>query len=269
MQGNAIMSDQEDPPVAAAGKVGPATASRKRLDKISLILNWTATLLLLACLLLIFFYAPTERTMGNVQRILYFHVGVAWVSAIAYFIALLSGVMYLLRPAKKWDIISLASVEIGLAFTTMTIVAGSVWGRAAWNTWWIWSPRLTSITVMWLVYVAYFMLRGAIEDEEKRSRFAAVYVIAGFVTVIFTFLSIRFLRDIHPVVIGTASEAAEGGSEFESGLDSAKMGMTLLASTVVFSVLYAAWVVFRYRLQLTLDDVAALKARVIAQLQQR
>jgi heme exporter protein C len=269
MQGDAIVTGQEGISAATAGAPKSAAASRKRLDKISRILNWTAALLLLACLLMIFFYAPTERTMGNVQRILYFHVGAAWVSAIAFFVALLSGVMYLLRPAKKWDIISLASVEIGLAFTTMTIVAGSVWGRPAWNTWWIWSPRLTSITVMWLVYVAYFMLRGAIEDEDKRSRFAAVYVIVGFVTVIFTFLSIRILRDIHPVVIGTASEAAEGGSEFESGVESAKMGMTLLASTIVFSVLYAAWVVYRYRLQLTLDEVAALKARVVTRLQQR
>ena len=158
-------------------------------------------------------------------------------------------------------------MEVGLAFTTMTILSGSIWGRPAWNTWWIWSPRLTSITVMWLVYVAYFMLRGAIDDEERRARFAAVYVIFGFVTVIFTFLSIRILRDIHPVVIGTASEAAEGGSEFSSGVESARMGMTLLMSTITFSVLYAAWLIYRYRLQLLLDETAALKARVIMRLQ--
>ena len=165
-----------------------------RLDRAVGILNWAAAIMIVACLLMVFFFAPTELTMGNVQRILYFHVGSAWVSAVAFFVALVSGVLYLIRPAKKWDIISLASVEIGLAFTTMTIISGSIWGRPAWNTWWIWSPRLTSITVMWLVYVAYFMLRGAIEDDEKRARFAAVYVIFGFITVIFTFLSIRLDR---------------------------------------------------------------------------
>ena len=122
----------------------------------------------------------------------------------------------------------------------MTIVAGSVWGRPAWNTWWTWSPRLTSITVMWLVYVAYFMLRGAVEDEQKRARFAAVYVIAAFITVIMTYVSIRLLRDIHPVVFGDAVEGvqagAEGLQEF-SGVDSIRMVLTLNVSVVAFSLL--------------------------------
>ena len=145
----------------------------------------------------------------------------------------------------------------------MTIVSGSVWGRPAWNTWWIWSPRLTSITVLWLVYVAYFMLRGAIEDEEKRGRFAAVYVIAGFVTVIITFLSIRLLRDIHPVIIGANSEAAEGLQEF-SGIDSMKMVITLNISVLTFTVLYLAWLANRLRLQRMVDEAAELKALVMA-----
>lgn len=239
----------------------------RRLDRATTILNWLAAALVLITLGMIFFFAPTERTMGNVQRIFYFHVGSAWVSSIAFFAALLAGVLYLRKPSRTWDTVALASVEIGLAFTTMTIVSGSVWGRPAWNTWWIWSPRLTSITVMWLVYVAYFMLRGAIEDEERRGRFAAVYVIAGFVTVIITFLSIRFLRDIHPVIIGEASEAAEGLQEFEGGLESAKMGITLTMSTITFSVLYLAWLFNRLRLQRLLDEADSLKMRVMARLQ--
>jgi heme exporter protein C len=217
-------------------------------------------------LLTIFFYAPTEVTMGNVQRIFYYHVGSAWVAAVAFFIALLSGVAYLRNPARIWDTVAMASVEIGLVFTSMTIVAGSVWGRPAWNTWWIWSPRLTSITVLWLVYAAYFMLRGAIEDEERRARFAAVYVIAGFVTVIITYLSIRLLRDIHPVLIGEASEAAEGLQEF-SGIDSGKMVISLNISVLTFTALYVAWLANRLRLQRMIDEAAALKTRVMARLQ--
>lgn len=241
--------------------------STPRLNRITQILNWAALALLVVNLLMIFFYAPTESTMGNVQRIFYFHVGSAWVSSIAFFVALVAGILYLRRPSATLDTISLASVEIGLAFTTMTIVSGSVWGRPAWNTWWIWSPRLTSITVMWLVYVAYFMLRGAIEDKERRGRFAAVYVIAGFVTVIITFLSIRFLRDIHPVLIGEASAEAEGLQEFESGLESAKMGITVTVSTLTFTLLYAAWLFNRLRLQRMIDAVSALKMEVMARLQ--
>lgn len=241
--------------------------STQRLDRFTSIFNWAAATMFLVSLLMIFFYAPTERTMGHVQRIFYFHVGSAWVAAVAFFMALLGGVMYLRRPSRSWDTVSLASVEIGLTFTTMTIISGSVWARPAWNTWWIWSARLTSITVMWLVYVAYFMLRGAIEDEEKRSRFAAVYVIASFVTVIVTYLSIRFLRDIHPVLIGEPSEAAEGLQEFAGGLESAQMGITVTVATITFSLLYLAWLFNRMRLQRMLDEASSLKMHVMTRLQ--
>jgi heme exporter protein C len=201
--------------------------------------------------------------MGNVQRIFYFHVGAAWVAAVAFLVSLICGIAYLRNPAKIWDTIAVASVEIGLVFTSMTIVSGSVWGRPAWNTWWIWSPRLTSITVLWLVYVAYFMLRGAVEDEEKRGRFAAVYVIAAFVTVIITFFSIRLFRDIHPVLIGEASEAAEGLQEFV-GIDSAKMVISLNISVLTFTVLYLAWLANRLRLQRLVDKVTDLKSQFMA-----
>lgn len=241
--------------------------SQARLEKTSRILNWATAVMFLITLYMVFFFAPTERTMGHVQRIFYFHVGSAWVAAVAYFVALIAGVMYLRKPTRTLDTVSMASVEIGLAFTTMTIVSGSVWGRPAWNTWWLWSPRLTSITVMWLVYVAYFMLRGAIEDEERRGRFSAVYVIAGFVTVLITYLSIRFLRDIHPVLIGEASEAAEGLQEFAGGLESAQMGITVTVATIAFSVLYAAWLFNRLRLQRMEDEANTLKMRVMGHLQ--
>lgn len=241
--------------------------SQTRLEKTSRMLNWATALMFFVSMIMIFFFAPTERTMGNVQRIFYFHVGSAWVAAVAYFIALVGGIVYLRRPSRTWDTVALASVEIGLAFTTMTIVSGSVWGRPAWNTWWIWSPRLTSITVMWLVYVAYFMLRGAIEDEDRRGRFSAVYVIAGFVTVLITYLSIRFLRDIHPVLIGEASAEAEGLQEFAGGLESAQMGITVTVATIAFTVLYLAWLFNRLRLQRMMDEASELKMRVMTRLQ--
>jgi heme exporter protein C len=241
---------------------------RINLNRVVPILNVLAAVMIGISMVVVFFYAPVELTMGNVQRIFYFHVGSAWVASIAFFIALLSGIMYLRKPSRTWDTIAVGSVEIGLVFTTMTIVSGSVWGRPAWNTWWIWSPRLTSITVLWLVYVAYFMLRGAIEDEERRGRFAAVYVIAGFVTVIITFFSIRLLRDIHPVIIGESSEAAEGLQEF-GGIDSTKMVLTLNLSVLTFSVLYVTWLANRLRLQRMIDEAAKLKMRAISRLQQQ
>jgi heme exporter protein C len=241
------------------------------LNKSIPILNIAAGVMMVILLLMIFFFAPDERTMGNVQRIFYFHVGSAWVAAATFLVALVAGVLHLRRPSKTLDTISLASVEIGIIFTAMTIVSGSVWGRPAWNTWWIWSPRLTSITVMWLTYVAYLMLRGAVEDEERRGRFAAVYVIAAFVTVLLTYASVRLLRDIHPVVFGGTLESAqgteEGLQEIAPGLDSAKMGITLTVSTITFSLIYLSWLANRLRLQRMIDEAAVLKSRVITRLQ--
>jgi heme exporter protein C len=234
-------------------------------------LNISAGFMMLVLLLSIFFFAPNELTMGNVQRIFYFHVGSAWTAAATFLIALVAGILYLRRPSITLDTISLASVEIGIVFTTMVIVSGSVWGRPAWNTWWIWSPRLTSITVMWLVYVAYLMLRGAIEDEERRGRLAAVYVIAAFVTVILTYARVRLLRDIHPVVFGGTLESAQGADEglqeIAPGLDSAKMGITLTVSVITFTIIYLSALANRIKLQRMVDEAAALKSRVIARLQ--
>lgn len=241
-----------------------------RFDKVLTILNWTAVIAIVLTLVIVFFYAPTESTMGNVQRIFYFHVGSAWVGAIAFFVALFGGVMYLWKSERRWDTLSLASVEIGLVFLTMATVAGSVWGKPAWNTWWLWSPRLTLITIALLTYAAYFMLRGAIEDDDRRARFAAVYVIVAFVTIIMAYVSVRILRDIHPVVVGGMAESAQGaekGLQEFSGFDSAKMGMTLMASTTAYSILYVAWLMNRIRLQRLSDAVHDLKVQVTARLQ--
>lgn len=242
-----------------------------RLDRFIPILNWSAATMLVVTLLLVFFFAPNELTMGNVQRIFYFHFGTAMAASTAFGVGLVAGVMYLRRRTRIWDTIAVASVEIGLILISMTIASGSIWGRPAWNTWWLWSPRLTFITVLWLVYVAYFMLRGAIEDEEKRGRFSAVYVIAAFVTVIMTYGSIRVLRDIHPVVIGSALESAQGAEkglqDIAPGLDSTKMTITMLVSMTTFMLLYAAWLLNRIRLQSMMDEVNALKMRVMARLQ--
>jgi heme exporter protein C len=241
-----------------------------RLNRTIRILNIASLIALAIAMGMIFFYAPVERTMGNVQRIFYFHVGAAWVGSLAFLVALVSGALFLRRPAKKWDTMALASVEIGLVFLSIAIVSGSVWGKPAWNTWWLWSPRLTMVTIMWLAYAAYFMLRGAIDDEERRGRFAAVYVIISFVTVILTFASIRILRDIHPVVFGGVAESAQGaeqGLQEFSGVDSIKMVITLNVAVVAYTLIYAAWLANRIHLQRLMDETQMLKIRVATYLQ--
>ena len=244
-----------------------------RLNRWIPILNWLAVLGILITMLATFFYAPEESTMGNVQRIFYFHVGSAWVASVCFFVALLCGVLYLRKPNKTLDAIAVASVEIGLVLVTMTIVSGSVWGRPAWNTYWLWSPRLITITVLWLVYVAYFMLRGAVDNEERRGRYSAVYLIASFVPVIMVILAPRFLRDIHPIGFGEVSESAQGAEaglqDFAPGLESMRMGITVTIATVGFTLLYLAWLANRLRLQLIQDQVMGLRMRLMARLHDR
>jgi len=252
--------------------MNPATIVNPRLDRAIRIMTILAVVGMVITIGAIFLFAPVELNMGNVQRLFYFHVGSAWVGAMVFGVALVCGLLYLWRGQRVFDTVSVASVEVGLVFLSMAIVGGSFWGKPAWNTWWLWSPRLTLVTVAWLVYAAYFMLRGAIEDDHRRARYAAIYAIVSFVTIILTYVSIRIFRDIHPVVFGGTTEAAAGASEGLqdfNGLDSARMGITLLISVIGFTLLGSAWILMRIRLQNLIDYADSLKTRVATRLSAR
>ncbi len=146
------------------------------LDIISIIMLAIATWMVLI-------YAPMEAVMGNVQRVFYFHVAAGWVGMVSFLVAAIAGVIYLRSSRRIWDIVGFASVEIGIVFALINVVTGSIWARPIWNTWWTWDPRLTTATIMLLIYSAYLMLRSGIEDPNRRGRFGAVYAIIGFLSV--------------------------------------------------------------------------------------
>ncbi len=171
-------------------------------DRILVVLS---SVLMLTAVYMIFFYAPTERVMGIVQKIFYFHLPLAFMAFLSYFVAFVSGVLYLVKKDIKWDIIGSASVEIGVVFKTLVLITGSLWARPIWNTWWTWDPRLTSSLILWLIYVAYIILRMSVEQAERRATFCAVMAIVGFIDVPIVFLSARLWRTIHPVVIKSKS----------------------------------------------------------------
>jgi len=220
--------------------------------RVSDILSWASAIAILAALYLVFVYAPTERTMGHVQRIFYFHVPTAWVGFFAFFVTLMASVAYLGKGARRWDIVALSSVEIGLTFITMTIVTGSIWAKVAWNVWWTWDPRLTTSTILWLIYVSYLMLRSAIDEETRRARFAAVHGIVGFVSVPITFMAIRWWRTIHPVIF-----------ESEGFHLTTPMLITLLFCIGAFTLLYFTLLIHRVRLEQLADEVEQLKHELI------
>jgi heme exporter protein C len=166
--------------------------------------------------------------------------------------------MYLITRRPGWDLVGQGGVEIGLAFMLVNIVTGAIWARPIWNTWWTWDPRLTTATIMELVYAAYLMLRSGIEDPERRMRFGAVYAIIGFVSVPLTFFSIRLFRTIHPVVIGSNDPGAMGSFNMTPA-----MTQTFLISLVAFSVLFISLLWHRYRLGQLEQRVEQLKLKVI------
>lgn len=222
------------------------------------LLNWVSAILLAVATWMVFFYAPLEQVMGQVQRLFYFHVSTGWLGMLAFFIAAIAGIVYLVRPNTRWDVLGLAAVEIGLVYSFVNIVTGSIWARPAWNTWWTWDPRLVTASVMELVYLAYLMLRKGMEEPERRARFGAIYAIIGFVSVPFTYFSIRIWRTIHPVVIGSGSPTAEGSFDMTSA-----MVQTLLFSLLTFTVLGVTILWHRFRLGQLDDRVEQLRLRVL------
>jgi heme exporter protein C len=207
---------------------------------------------------LVFLYAPRERVMGEVQRIFYFHVPVAWVSFLAFFVTLCTSIAFLRTGALKWDKVSAASVEVGLVFTIVAILSGSIWARPAWNTWWTWDPRLTTYTILALIYVAYLMLRQGVEDPGRRARFASVYGIVGFISVPLTFFSIRWWRTIHPVVIGNGTATSIGGFDMTP-----PMLQVFFFSLFAITVLYFCFLANRLQLQREMDYVEQLKIQAM------
>jgi heme exporter protein C len=222
------------------------------------ILNVVTAVLMLIAVGLVFLYAPQEKVMGEVQRIFYFHVPSAWLSFTAFVITAVAGALYLVTSKPIWDQIAYSSVEVGLLLTIMATLSGSIWARPAWNTWWTWDPRLTTYTIMALIYVAYMMLRQGIEDPLRRARFAAVYGIIGVISVPLTFFSIRWWRTIHPVVIGNGSAGAEGGFDMTP-----RMLTTFLFANLAFTFLYVALLTGQVRLARLGERVEEVKVRLL------
>ena len=230
------------------------THAVKQTPRLLRILDILSLILLAVATWMVFFYAPLEAVMGQVQRVFYFHVATGWLGLLAFLLAAAAGVIYLARPAKKWDILAVAAVEIGLVYSFVNIVSGSVWARPAWNTWWTWDPRLVTATIMELVYLAYLMLRQGIEEPERRARYGAIMAILAAVTVPITYYSIRIWRTIHPVVIGSGDPTAEGSFDMTS-----RMLVTLLFAVLTFTVMGISLLWHSVRLGRLGEDVEELR----------
>jgi len=195
--------------------------------------------------------APTEQTMGNVQRIFYYHVPSAWTAFILFFINFFASIVYLIWRANKADMIALVTAEVGVVFCTVVLVTGPIWARPVWGIWWTWDLRLTLTLVLWLIYVSYLVLRR-FSSSGQTPLLAAVLAVFGALDVPLVYFSIWFFRTQHPQpVIG-------GGGSIDP-----RMLHVLLINWLAFSCFAALVCWSRYRLEVMrrdLDETLALEA---------
>jgi heme exporter protein C len=193
-------------------------------------LGWLTVLGLVAGLAAGFGYAPRETVQGNVQRIMYLHVPAVLTAYLAFVLVLAGSIGYLATRRAGWDRLAAAAGEIGVLFTGLTIVSGSIWGKPTWGTWWTWDARLTSTAVLFCVYVGYLLLRSLIEDPEARARYAAVVGILGAVNIPIVHFSVKWWRALHQPSTILGPE--------RSPIDPA-IGLALFVNWVAFTLLFA------------------------------
>jgi heme exporter protein C len=201
-----------------------------------------------AALVMALVVTPPDAVEGDVFRLIYVHVPSAWLAYLAFAVVFAASIAYLRTKRSRWDRLAAASAEVGVLFTALTLVIGSIWAKPVWGTWWTWDPRLTTTAILLLIYVGYLAVRRLPDSPARRGRWAAVVGIVGFIDVPIVHLSVTWWRSQHqaPAVAKVAPRLA------------ASMGWALLLAVVAFTVLYAYLVTLRLR-------VGRLEERVVAE----
>ncbi|MDP7286159.1 MAG: cytochrome c biogenesis protein [Dehalococcoidales bacterium] len=211
------------------------------------ILLWISLALMVTALYLIFVIAPIERTMGIVQKIFYLMVPMGWLALLSFLVVFIGSILYLKKRSLRWDILSYSSAEVGVIFTTLALVTGSIWAKPAWGVWWTWEPRLTATLVLWLIYLTYFMVRSFATEESRGATFAAIVGIIGFIDIPIIVLATTLWRGLHP-----------GALIFQGGLDPTML-LTLIISLLTFSTLYALILMQRISLKNNVVEIKRMK----------
>ncbi len=213
-------------------------------------LGMLALLTVLIGLYLAFVYAPADMLQGDVQRIMYIHVPTAWVAFFAFFVVFVSSLVYLWKRLPEADRLAYASAEIGVLFTGLTLIDGSIWGKPTWGIWWTWDARLTTTAILFVIYVGYLMLRSFVEEPERRARLAALVGIVGFIDVPIIYMSVLWFRTLHQ-----PPSIQRGGASMPD-----PMLFTLLFNFGAYTLVYLFFLVKRVRLESLNAIVEALIA---------
>ena len=223
----------------------PTTAIRARPA-----LGAASIVALFVALWMALIWSPPDAAMGNVVRILYVHVANAWLAYLAFVIVFLASVGYLWTKRPVFDAIAVASAEIGVLFTGLTLVLGSIWAKPTWGVWWSWEPRVVTTAVMFAMYVGYLLLRNLSSDLERRATRAAVLGIVLVVDVPIVHLSVTWMNALHqlPTVLRP---------DLQPTLDP-RMLASLVAMTIAFTIVYG------YLMTARVDIELRRQARIMA-----
>jgi heme exporter protein C len=202
-------------------------------------LGMVAFLAVLVGLYLAFVYAPADALQGDVQRIMYIHVPTAWVAFFAFFVVFVSSLIYLWRRLPEADRLAYASAEVGVLFTGLTLIDGSIWGKPTWGIWWTWDARLTTTAILFVMYIGYLMLRSFVEEPDRRARLAALVGIVGFIDVPITYMSVLWFRTLHQ-----PPSIQRGGASMPDS-----MLFTLLFNVGAYTLVYLFFLVKRVRIE--------------------
>ena len=208
-------------------------------------------LLMLLTMALIFLYAPSDAVLPVSQRIFYVHVPMAWVGFMAFAVVLVGSVGYLRGGSTRWDALAYAAAEVGVLFMSLVLVTGMLWAQPVWGRPWTWSPQLTTSLILWLIYVAYLMLRAYGPPGSQSARYAAVLGIIGFIDVPIVYMAAKWWRDIHPdAVVGPLAE---------SGSLEGSMLLTLMVALLTFTVFFVYLLLECYSLRRQQERVEGLR----------
>lgn len=201
-------------------------------------------------LVLIYGYAPMERTMGMAQKIFYFHVPSAFMAFASFAVVFVASILYLKSKNDKYDRVASSAAEIGTLFALIVLLTGPIWARSAWGVWWTWEPRLTTTLILFLIFIGYLMLRnyGAIGEQMKK--YSAVVGIVGFLDVPIVYTSINWWSP--------EATAHPRGLELESS-----MKFALTFSFVTFSLLLLFLILKRIDLERLRNKLEAKKANYL------
>ena len=163
------------------------------------ILPWlsTITALLFAVGLYMSFTTEGDYQQGDTVRIMYVHVPAAWLAMMCYSVMAISAIGTLVWRHPLADVSHKAAAPLGAAFTLISLITGSLWGKPMWGTWWVWDARLTSVFVLFLMYLGLIALNRAMDDASKAARLSAVLILVGFVNIPIIKFSVEWWNTLH------------------------------------------------------------------------